>query len=278
VQTNKEEKMTATQLLQKIPAHTAGDKFYSARIVERRDISKDLWVVRVDPGGDYRYEPGQYATLGVVTPEKHHERAYSIVSAPHEKLLEFFIELVPGGEVTPLLYPDRVGDQFTLRKVAKGRFTLDANSNRTNHLLIATVTGVAPFVSFARSLQHRWKEGKFKGEHKLFLLDGASRSWELGYRREMDRLAGEFSWITYTPTVSRAWEDKSWKGETGRVDDLVRKYADTWGLTPENTSAYLCGHPSMIENTRGILNRHGWQKDAVKSEAFFIPGKESVAS
>ena len=73
-------------------------------------------------------------------------------------------------------------------------------------------------------------------------------------------------------------EDKSWKGETGRVDELVRKYADSWGLTPENTCAYLCGHPSMIENTKGILNRRGWQKDAVKSEAFFIPGKESVAT
>ena len=255
-----------------------GDKFYAARIVERRDISNDLWVIRVDPGGEYHYEPGQYATLGVVTPEKHYERAYSIVSAPHETLLEFFVELVPHGDVTPRLYADRVGDQFTLRKVAKGRFTLDTNSNRTNHLLVATVTGVAPFISFARSLQLQWKEGKFKGEHKLFLIDAASRSWELGYRDEMERMAAEFSWISYIPTVSRPWEDKSWKGETGRVDDVVRKYADSWGLTPENTYAYLCGHPLMIENTKGILKRHGWEKDAVKSEAFFIPGKESVGT
>ncbi len=270
--------MNATQKFNDNAMSPGGDKFYSARIVERRDISNDLWVIRVDPGGEYHYEPGQYATLGVVTPEKHYERAYSIVSAPHEKFLEFFVELVPQGDVTPRLYADRVGDQFTLRKVAKGRFILDTRSNRTNHLLVATVTGVAPFVSIARFLQQRWKEGKFKGEHKLFLIDGASRSWELGYREEMDSLAAESSWITYLPTVSRPWEDKSWKGETGRVDELVRKYADSWGLTPENTYAYLCGHPSMIENTKGILIRHGWQKDAVKSEAFFIPGKESVAT
>ena len=268
--------MAEAQRVQKILAQPAGDKFYSARIIERRDISNDLWVVRVDPGGEYRYLPGQYATLGVVTPEKHHERAYSIVSAPHEKLLEFFIELVPGGEVTPLLYPDRIGDEFTLRKAAKGRFTLDTSSKRTNHLLLATVTGAAPFVSYARSLQEQWKEGKFKGEHKLFLIDGASRSWELGYREELNNLAAESSWLTYVPTVSRPWEDESWKGETGRVDDLVRKYTDLWGLTGENTIAYLCGHPTMIENTKGILKRRGWQKDTVKSEAFFIPGKESV--
>ena len=270
--------MTAAPQLHNIQTPPAGDRFYSARILDRRDISDDLWVVRVDPGGEYRYEAGQYATLGVVTPEKHYERAYSIVSAPHEKLLEFFIELVPGGDVTPRLHPERVGDEFTLRKVAKGRFTLDTQTNRTNHLLLATVTGAAPFVSYARSLQQRWKDGKFNGEHKLFLIDGASRSWELGYREELDKVAAEFSWLTYVPTVSRPWEDQSWKGETGRVDDLVRKYTDLWGLTGENTNAYLCGHPTMIENTKGILKRRGWHKESVKAEAFFIPGKESAAT
>jgi len=136
--------MNATPQLHDNAMPAGSDKFYSARIVERRDISDDLWVIRVDPGGEFHYEPGQYATLGVVTPERHYERAYSIVSVPHEELLEFFVELVPHGDVTPRLYADRVGDKFTLRKVAKGRFTLDTNSNRTNHLLVATVTGVAP--------------------------------------------------------------------------------------------------------------------------------------
>ncbi len=255
----------------------SGDKFYRARIVERRDISDNLWVIRVDPGGEYHFAPGQYATLGVITPEEHHERAYSIASAPHENFLEFFIELVPQGDVTPRLYPYRVGDEFTLRRVAKGRFTLDTTNGRTNHLLLATVTGVAPFVSYVRSLHRQWKAAKFSGEHKLFLLDGASRSWELGYRKEMEQFAAEVPWFTYIPTVSRPWEDSSWRGEAGRVDDVVRKYADFWGLTPGNTSAYLCGHPSMIENVRGILKRRGWQKDALKEEAFFIPGKEVVA-
>jgi len=58
-----------------------GNKFYSARILERRDISDDLWALRLDPGGEFPFRSGQYATLGVVTPEKHHERPYSIVSA-----------------------------------------------------------------------------------------------------------------------------------------------------------------------------------------------------
>jgi ferredoxin/flavodoxin---NADP+ reductase len=250
------------------------EKFYRARIVERRDVAKDLWSIRVSPGGDFSFKPGQYATLGVITPEKHVERAYSIVSAPHEPLVEFFLELVPQGELTPHLHQLQKGDTFTFRKVAKGRFQLDTQSGRTNHLLLSTVTGIAPFVSYVRSLYKQWKEGHFPGEHKLYLIDGASRSWEFGYREEITPVAAEAPWLTYLTTVSRPWEDASWKGEVGRVDDVLRKYTDAWGLTPESTSVYLCGHPMMIQTCEAILKRRGWQKDAMRAEIYFVPSKQ----
>jgi ferredoxin/flavodoxin---NADP+ reductase len=255
---------------------TAATKpFYSARIVERRNISSDLLVMHVDPGGEFAFTPGQYATLGVVTPEKHYERAYSIASAPHERFVEFFIELVPQGELTPRLFSRQVGDEITLRKIAKGRFTVDATSGHTNHLLVATVTGVAPFVSYARSLYEQWKNTEFAGDHRFFLLEGASHARELGYREELSRIAADAPWLTYISTISRPWDDASWKGETGRVDDLVRKYADDWNLAPRNTTAYVCGHPSMIDNVKGILRRRGWDTRAIKEEVYFKPSKRA---
>jgi ferredoxin--NADP+ reductase len=256
----------------------SSDKFYSARILERRDISDDLWVFRVDPGGEFPYRSGQYATLGVVTPEKHHERPYSIVSAPHEKYLEFFFELVRHGQVTPRLHASRVGDEITLRKAAKGNFTLDLSGERTNHFLIATVTGVAPYVSYVRSLYHDWKSSKFSGAHRLFLIEGASRSWEMGYSAELEKVAGEVPWLTYIPTVSRPWEDQKWSGETGRVDDLIRKYSDLWNLTPKDTKVYLCGHPNMVENVRGIVGRRGWEEDDIEAEAYFVPPRRDYSA
>ena len=255
-----------------------GNKFYSARILERRDISEDLWTFLVDPGGEFPYRAGQYATLGVITPEKHHERPYSIVSASHEKYLEFFFELVPHGQVTPRFHRLRVGDEFSLRKVAKGNFTLDLSGKRANHFLIATVTGIAPFVSYVRSLYHTGQAAESIGDHKLFILEGASRSWEMGYSAELEKVAGEVPWLTYVPTVSRPWEDQSWTGETGRVDDLIRKYSDLWNLTPGDTKVYLCGHPNMIENTRGIVGRRGWGEGAIQAEAYFVPPRHDYTA
>jgi ferredoxin--NADP+ reductase len=253
-------------------------KFYSARILERRDISDDLWAIRVDPGGEFTYRPGQYATLGVVTPEKHHERPYSIVSAPYEKYVEFFFELVPHGQVTPRIHAIGVGEEITMRKVARGNFTLDFSSGRTNHFLIATVTGIAPFVSYVRSLYNEWKTTRPSQAHRLFILEGASRSWELGYSEEIEGVAREVPWLTYVSTVSRPWEDLKWVGETGRVDDLIRKYSDLWNLTPGDTKVYLCGHPNMIENTRGIVRRRGWQESAIQAEAYFVPPRQDYAT
>src|ERR1700756_5047402 len=137
----------------------ASDKHYEATVVERRALSEDLWLVKVDPGGPFTFKAGQYATLGVDHEGKRIERAYSIVSSPYEEGLEFFVELVPQGELTPKLYKLQIGDTMLCRKIAKGRFTLDLRSGRTHHLLLATVTGVAPFVSYVRTLYRDWKEG-----------------------------------------------------------------------------------------------------------------------
>src|SRR5438132_1677239 len=246
------------------------DKFYRARIVRRRDIAADLWSIHVRPPAEFRFLPGQYATLGVLTPDKHIERPYSIVSSPYESELEFFLELVPSGELTPALHGLGVGDELTMRKLAKGRFTLDREVRR-NHLLVCTVTGVAPFISYIRTLYRDAQENRFPEGHRLYLLEGASRSWEFGYGEELRRIADEVSWLKYVPTVSRPWEDRNWTGEVGRVDDLIRKYTHLWELAPATTSTYLCGHPKMIENGHGILLRGGWTKEQMKEEIYFVP-------
>jgi ferredoxin/flavodoxin---NADP+ reductase len=255
------------------------DKHYEARILERRDLSADLWIIRIDPGGPFEFRAGQYATLGVQNERKRIERAYSIVSSPYEESLEFFFELVPQGELTPDLFKLNKGDTLLCRKIAKGRFTLDLRSGRTHHLLVSTVTGIAPFVSYVRTLYRDWKNGgsSMPGNHKLYCLQGASRSWEFGYREELERYAGEVPWFKYVGTVSRPWEDPDWNGETGRVDDLLRNYAHEWGLRAEETTAYLCGHPVMVENGRGILQRAGWKKDSVFEEIYFQQAKGGAA-
>jgi len=59
------------------------------------------------------------------------------------------------------------------------------------------------------------------------------------------------------------------------VDDLIRNTTGLVGLTPENTSIYLCGHSDDDRNGKGILAPRGWQKDQMKEEVYFIPRKDT---
>jgi len=250
------------------------DKFLPARILDRREIAEDLFILKIDPGGPYTYLAGQYATLGVDMTERPLERPYSIASSPYEPVLEFFVERVPEGKLTPILYEMKKDTPLLLRRFAKGRFTLDLRSGRKNHLLVATVTGVAPYISYVRTLYQDWKTGgtPMPGEHRLFCLQGSSHVHEFGYRDELEKIAAEAPWLKYVPSISRPWDNPDWHGELGRVDDLIRKYIEVWNLSPADTTAYLCGHPGMVETGRGMLSRAGWKKDAIQDEVYFQPG------
>jgi len=258
---------------------TVDNKHYRARITKRADFAPDLWMIRIDPGAEFTFAPGQYATLGVERDTRRLERPYSIASSPYERELEFFFELVPEGQTTPPLYELHPGDEVLMRKAAKGRFTLDTSQPaRKNHLMLSTVTGVAPFVSYLRTLFADWEKRAFAGDHHLLLLHGASRPWEFGYREELEGYASLAPWFTYVPTVSRPWEHETWNGEVGRVDDLVRKYADKWGCTAGNTITYLCGHPEMVERGKGILKRIGFEKENCKEEVYWVPAKGAATA
>ncbi len=248
-------------------------KHVAAVVTSRRDISSDLWIVRVRPEEPVCFTPGQYATVGLPGPERLIERPYSLASSPRSSELEFFLELVRGGHLSPHLYEVPVGGEVVVRRVAKGRFVFDDAGGRPNHFMIATVTGVAPFVSMAREFAARWDEGE-PVNWRIALLHGASLSRELGYCEEMSSLARRCPWFSYLPAVSRIWEDPGWRGERGRVEDVIRKYLDELGFEPDDTTAYACGNPEMIENAKGVLDRAGFPKEAVKQEVYWVAEKK----
>lgn len=250
----------------------AADKYQKVRIIERKDYSPELWSIRVRPEERLHFQPGQYATLAAEQNSRMIQRAYSIVSSPLEDEIEFFFELVPHGELTPLLYQGAVGDDLWMRRQARGRFMLDAVSGHKKHFLLSTVTGVAPYVSIVRTLL-RSENHSERADREIVVIQAASRSWELAYSDELRALEARSSWLRYIPSVSRPWEDEGWRGEVGRVEDIARKYLDTLALDPSDTTTYLCGHPQMIENCKGILRRRGFSKDFIREEIYWIPAK-----
>src|SRR5262249_35925629 len=129
-------------------------------------ISPWLMVLQVVPDGWTfpEFNPGQYVTLGLfgsaarcdlarpeqapADPHKLIRRAYCIASSPvNSEFLEFFIHLVPHGPLSPRLFALKIGDRICLSDNITGAFTFDHVPVEANLVLIATGTGLAPYVS-----------------------------------------------------------------------------------------------------------------------------------
>lgn len=247
-------------------------EFIRATLVERRDTTRDTGVFIFEPERDLEWEAGQYVTIGLTSEAGQLiQRPYSIASASFEKRIELFMELVrreDGGQLTPLLWEMKVGDTCRMRPRIRGKFTFDVESGRRHHFLVGTVTGAAPYISMVRELAHRADERERQG-YRLYLLHGASRSKELSYDEELGAIARDAAWFTYVPTISRPWEDPDWTGETGRADDVLRKHLARIDAPVPDITAYLCGHPGMIENAEGMLRRARFEKEQIKTEVYF---------
>ena len=243
--------------------HRQPVKLAEVRILSRRDITPDLWLIWIEKPDGFAFKAGQYCTIG----RDGIERAYSISSAPHEESIELFVELVPPpeGALTPKLWELSVGDSVTIRPRAKGLFTF--KPGLPNQLLVATVTGVVPYISFIRDYLYQGRQG-----HHLHVLQGASYFDEFTYEDELGGLARRHpDLISYVPTLSRPGEERNseWTGETGRVNEIVERYVGKYGLTPEDTLVYACGHPGMIEDVKERMIPRGFK---VEEERFWKEG------
>jgi NAD(P)H-flavin reductase len=210
----------------------------------------DLLRMRLARPAGFTYRAGQSVRLqldGV-------RRRYTLVSAPHEPDLEFFIELVPGGPMSERWRALRPGDRVTVAGAAKGGIDLVAGTGR--HLMIATVTGVNPFVSLLRDAVHRGRR-----DLACVLVHGASFADEFGYHDELTALAAARpDLLTYVPTVSRPGEPRNagWTGAQGRADAHVDAVRARHGLTAATTAGYACGHPAMVDTVQTHLRGLGF--------------------
>jgi len=249
-----------------------------ARVLQRIEITPELMILRIVPVGwkPPAFTAGQFAVLGLPgssprhtvangedpmpDPDKLIRRAYSIASSPEDRqYLEFYITLVRSGTLSPRLWALKTGDPVWLARKFSGLFTLDEVPAGANIVLIATGTGLAPYMSMLRSFLLR------ESNRKVAVLHGARHSWDLGYRSELQTLQRLFPNFVYTPIVSRPEEEPiPWAGEIGYVQELWqrRSLAERLRFRPDpaTTHVFLCGNPNMIEEAMTMLEEAGFHE------------------
>ncbi len=226
----------------------------AGRVLSIEQVAADVRILRVGRPASFEYRAGQYMKVGI---EGRRSGSFSLASAPHEAHLEFCIERIPGGRLTPAMFTLPVGAQVVLGERAKGSLRLDPSAR--THLLVATVTGIAPVRGLVlQALRDRVPS-------RLMVLHGASHADELPYADELAALAASHPRLDYVPTVSRPGQARNvgWPGATGRADEHAIRVAST--LDPASTQVLAIGNSGMIANVRSALGGRGFRVD---TEAF----------
>ena len=245
---------------------------YNSILVGREDLTPSLSIFKVqgDPEVAVHHQTfvaGQYVVLGLNNEEKPDlgsvRRPMSIVSAPEENgPLEFYIRYVnhPDSDnpLTHLLWKIGEGDRMYLGPRIVGKFTLEETIGVDDSRLkicVAAGTGLAPFLSYARSAALRDPNRRLDD---FVILHGASYPADLGYGEEMRQLAAEKG-LRYFPSVSRPGEAPDWAGDAGRVEDFFaegrleeleeRLEMPAGSLSPETAAVFICGLQGTIGKT-----------------------------
>lgn len=266
---------------------------YNATVVQRVDVAPGLMILRVVPDElPFSFEAGQYTVLGLkqgaprwdesgggaggaapgdpaggsgADPEKLIRRAYSVASSSRsDEFIEFYLALVPSGELTPRLFALKARDRLYIGPKATGMFTLKKVPTDRHIYLVGTGTGLAPYMSMLRS------EIECGGPQRVVVLHGARVSYDLAYRTELMTLTHLCANVKYFPVISIPQEDPTWRGLTGFLQDvLLAGQVETISgvpVRPEVAHVFLCGNPLMIEATvKRLVEERGFTRDEKKT-------------
>jgi len=249
---------------------------YNATILENKILNDYLFVLKIKPDFDLPdFLPGQFTVLGLKAKEKRFgktpdpkpglkpdqfiRRSYSILSSPNQKgSIDFYVALVDQGQLTPRLRSLQKGDHIYIGPKITGRFTLDKIPGKKHLLLIATGTGLAPFMSMVHT--HYQKDSN----RQWVLTHGVRYPQDLSFDEELSALNQE-GHFHYLPVISRPQDYPDWTGRTGHVTKLVSEgvveQETGLSLDPKNFDVLLCGNPAMIKDITTDLEGKGFVKD-----------------
>lgn len=217
-----------------------------------------------DPG--FRFQNGQFIMIGLKIDGKPLLRAYSIASANYEEHMEFFSIKVQDGPLTKHLQKIKPGDKLLASTKPTGTLLVD-NLTRGKHLyLLATGTGLAPFMSVIKDPE------VYERFDKVILTHGVREVSELAYQDVINELPdNEFfgdmvrGKLLYYPTVTR--EDFHTQGRLtdALVNGDIAKKLSLPEVNVEDDRFMLCGSPSMLKDFCVILDDKGF-KETIRSD------------
>ena len=223
-------------------------------VTEVEHYTDSLFRFRVTKPDNFEFTAGDFTMISVEDAPK---RAYSITSGPSDDFLEFYSIKVPDGPLTSKLQNIVVGDTVYVSNQPTGSLILDNLSDGSDIWMLATGTGIAPFISLLRDPATKQK---YENIHVVWSVRDEK---ELAAYNDFLNTAD----VDYIPVVTR---DENWGGHNQRITTMIADGSLMNDSTPETNKVMLCGNMDFNVDIRDMLKNRGWKQGSRKAPGSFV--------
>lgn len=235
-------------------------KYSTETVLSIHHWNDSLFSFKTTRAAGLRFENGQFVMIGLEVDGRPLTRAYSIASPNYQEHLEFFSIKVPDGPLTSRLQHLKVDDEVLVSRKPTGTLVIDDLKPGKNLYLLATGTGLAPFINLIQDIE------VYDRFEKVVLIHGVRYISDLAYADfiESELPNNEFfgeevrQKLIYYPTVTREPFINQ-----GRLTDLINsgklfEDINLPALNPTDDRVMICGSPQMLKDTEDLLNSRGF--------------------
>ena len=244
-------------------ANPGAEKWTVERVLAIHAWPPTLLTFRTTRPADFRFTAGHYTRLGLGADDAVVWRPYSMASAPQADYLEFIAVLVPGGAFSEKLRHLKVGDTIGVDKACYGFLTVDQLAPGKDFWLLASGTGLGPFMSILRD------PAVWRNFARLILVHSVRHAAELAWREEITSMSAVLPAPTlraeataklgYIPIVTRE------PGATALAARIPLLFADGrleaaagTALSLADSRLMVCGNPELAKEMRQFLTERGF--------------------
>jgi ferredoxin--NADP+ reductase len=245
------------------------------KVTEVKHWSDKTFTFKTTRKPSMRFKNGEFVMMGLEHEGKKIVRAYSVASANHEEFLEWLSIKVDDGELTSKLQKVKVGDEVIMMDKATGTLVIDYLLPGRNLYLVATGTGLAPFLSIINDPE------TYENFDKVILTHTVQHPDELVYREELESFNTEKEFFTlgkfqYFNTLTKA----DWPRQ-GRITKWLREGTLWPALGTETFDSKLdrvmiCGSMGLNEDVTDWLKSIGAKEGNTSTQGEYVVEKAFV--
>lgn len=244
---------------------------WTGTVVQRRDVLRNLTVLRLQLDQPMEYAAGQYLSVQVPARPRMWRYLSPAVPANANGEIEFHVRGVLGGWVSSAIVGrTAVGDQWLLGSPLGG-LGIPRNTKR-KMLMIGCGTGIAPLRAQLMAMAQR------RTNPKVHLFVGGHHPCDLYDLDTLNSLAVANRWLTVTP-VTEYDENPWWYTDSGelapanaglepRLTGQIGKVVASFGAWADR-DVQIVGSPSMVQTTKFRMMAAGTLTKNIRHDPLF---------